>query len=162
DFAAGLHGTITLTSGELLITRSVTINGPGANKLSVNGNNASRIFDMTAGLNVAINGLTITHGFALGPGFPAPAVVNGLFGGGILNQGSNLTLSADVLSQNVVLGSSAYDGVLGGGLGSLDGDLTITGCTFTSNQALGGTSSKGYAFDGAIASEAGNVTISKI
>src|SRR5262249_32140626 len=35
DFAAGLHGTITLTSGELLLTRSVTINGPGANKLSV-------------------------------------------------------------------------------------------------------------------------------
>src|ERR1700682_4522709 len=54
DFAAGLHGTITLTSGELLITRSVTINGPGANKLSVSGNNASRVFDMTTGLNVVI------------------------------------------------------------------------------------------------------------
>ena len=114
----------------------------------------------TTGLNVAINGLTITHGFAAGPGFPVPGGVTGLLGGGILNQGSNLTLSADVLSQNVVLGSSATDFALGGGLGSLDGDLTITGCTFTGNQALGGTSSEGIAVGGAIASEAGNVTIS--
>jgi hypothetical protein len=30
DFASRLHGTITLTGGELLITNSVTINGPGA------------------------------------------------------------------------------------------------------------------------------------
>jgi hypothetical protein len=60
DFAAGLHGTITLSTGELLITRSVTINGPGANQLAVSGNNASRIFDMTSSLNVNINHLTIT------------------------------------------------------------------------------------------------------
>src|SRR5262245_23811297 len=46
-FAKGVSGTIKLTSGELLITDSVTINGPGANKLSVSGNNASRIFDIT-------------------------------------------------------------------------------------------------------------------
>src|SRR6516165_4332218 len=52
DFAAALTGTITLTSGELLITRSVTINGPGAGQLSVSGNNSSRVFDMTSGLNV--------------------------------------------------------------------------------------------------------------
>jgi hypothetical protein len=76
--------------------------------------------------HVAINGLTITHGFAHDQG------------GGILNQGSTLTLSADVLSQNVVLGSSAAAFALGGGLESLAGDLTIAGCTFTGNQALGG------------------------
>ena len=33
-FAKGLHGTITLTSGDLPISDSVTIDGPGANKLS--------------------------------------------------------------------------------------------------------------------------------
>src|SRR4029077_11648766 len=89
-FAKGLHGTITLTSGELLITDSVTINGPGANKLSVSGNNASRVFELAAGQDVTISGSTITHGFALDQG------------GGFLNDGSNLTLSADVLSGNVV------------------------------------------------------------
>jgi hypothetical protein len=34
-FAAGLQGTVRLTSGELLISDSVAINGPGANKISV-------------------------------------------------------------------------------------------------------------------------------
>src|SRR5262249_19808138 len=152
-------GTIKLTSGELLITDSVTINGPGANKLSVSGNNASRIFDITTGLDVAINGLTITHGFALGPLFPVPGGM-AVFGGGILNQGSNLTLSVDVLSQNVAMGSSAAYFAAGGALGSVDGDLTITICTFTGNQVLGGTSSAGSADGAAIGSAAGNLTIS--
>src|SRR5208282_3776631 len=41
-FAPGLHGTITLNSlsGELPINHSVTINGPGANRLSVSGDDA--------------------------------------------------------------------------------------------------------------------------
>src|SRR6266446_4715045 len=37
-FAKGVKGTITLTSGELLITHDLTINGPGADKLTVSGN----------------------------------------------------------------------------------------------------------------------------
>src|SRR5262249_49360320 len=37
-FAAGLTGTITLTQGELIITDSVTITGPGASALTVSGN----------------------------------------------------------------------------------------------------------------------------
>src|SRR5262249_53534847 len=61
QFAPGLHGTLTLTSGELAITDSVDISGPGANELGVSGNNASRIFEIAAGLNVTITGLTITH-----------------------------------------------------------------------------------------------------
>src|SRR5215510_6743883 len=33
-FAHGLHGTISLTSGELSITDDLTIDGPGVNKLT--------------------------------------------------------------------------------------------------------------------------------
>src|SRR5262249_35736336 len=40
----GLHGTITLTSGQLNVTDSVKINGPSAAQLAVSGNNASRVF----------------------------------------------------------------------------------------------------------------------
>ena len=75
-FAHGLHGTITLAS-ELQITDSVTIDGPGANKVTVSGNNASRVFEVDAGFNVTISGLTVSHGYAPN------------FGGGILNDGSN-------------------------------------------------------------------------
>jgi hypothetical protein len=74
DFSSKLKGeTITLTSGELLITDSVTIDGLGANQLAVSGNNASRVFEVATGLNVTISGLTITQGYALEQG------------GGILN-----------------------------------------------------------------------------
>src|SRR5262245_57279878 len=42
DFAT--TGTIALTSGQLDITDSLTINGPGASALTVSGNHASRVF----------------------------------------------------------------------------------------------------------------------
>ena len=62
-FANELHGTITLTSGELLISNSVTITGPGANKLAVSGNNASEVFNIS-GASASMSGLTITQGSA--------------------------------------------------------------------------------------------------
>ena len=37
-----MTGTIALTSGELDITGDLKINGPGADKLTVSGNNTSR------------------------------------------------------------------------------------------------------------------------
>src|SRR5438094_630357 len=51
DFAPGLQGTIALTSGELLITESVAIHGPGASRLAVSGNDASRVFEIASGQN---------------------------------------------------------------------------------------------------------------
>src|SRR5262249_43403506 len=102
-FARGLHGTIKLTSGDLSITDSVTVAGPGADRLAVSGNDASRVFEIAAGQTVAISGLTITHGFALDQG------------GGILNEGSDLTLTGDTLAQNVVLGSAVTNASRGGG-----------------------------------------------
>jgi hypothetical protein len=131
-FASGLAGTIKLTSGELPITDSVAIEGPGANLLAVSGNNASRIFEVKSGFNVTINGLTISHGY--GPDN----------GGGILNDGSNLTLSEDRLTQNEVYESVTGDGtVYGGALLSLGGTVTIAGCQITGNEALGATSNGG-------------------
>src|SRR6266481_9101464 len=51
DFDSSLNGqTITLTSGELLVDKSVTINGPGPNNLAVDGNYASRVLHVTGGV----------------------------------------------------------------------------------------------------------------
>src|SRR5712692_6267418 len=67
--ATGVSGTILLTSGELLVTRNVTILGPGPANLAVNGNANSRVFHITAGTLVfvpvpvvSISGLTVTNG----------------------------------------------------------------------------------------------------
>ena len=151
EFANGLHGTIMLTSGELLITANVTINGPGANWLSISGNHASRVFEIAAGLNVTVNGLTITDGYALEEA------------GGILNDGSNLTLAGDVLSQNKAIGSASNDfngGAFGGVLDSESGTLDITNCRISNNQALGGASAIGDAIGGGIEILAGSATVS--
>src|SRR5262249_47548468 len=78
--ATGVSGTILLTSGELQINHSVTINGPGAGNLAVNGNATSRVFHNFAA-NVTISGFTITNGFTESNG-----------GSGILNEGG-LTIS---------------------------------------------------------------------
>src|SRR5262245_11582951 len=55
-------GTITLTSGELSITDALSIEGPGANRLTVSGNDASRVFRIGSGVSVNIDDLTIAHG----------------------------------------------------------------------------------------------------
>src|SRR5215510_2137273 len=42
DFA--VTGTIGLTSGELLVDQNITISGPGADNLTLDGNAKSRVF----------------------------------------------------------------------------------------------------------------------
>ncbi len=127
-FAPGLHGTITLGS-ELPINHSVTINGPGAVRLSVSGNGAGRVFDISGSANVNISGLTITDGLATA-------------GGGILLDGSAaLSISHCTLSGNEAKGSLAGsvtvpDGDGGGIEDNSSAALTVTSCTFDSNMAV--------------------------
>src|SRR5215471_8649713 len=52
DFESSLNGqTITLTSGQLVVDNSVTISGPGANLLALDGNANDRIFSINPGGN---------------------------------------------------------------------------------------------------------------
>src|SRR3954454_22697440 len=52
-FDPGLAGrTITLTSDQLTIKKSLDIEGPGAGLLAISGNNANRVFDINEGLTV--------------------------------------------------------------------------------------------------------------
>jgi hypothetical protein len=59
-------GTISLISGELVIGKNVTIAGPGANRLSIDGGQelgSPATFHVVSGETVTISGLTITgHG----------------------------------------------------------------------------------------------------
>jgi hypothetical protein len=142
QFDSGLTGqTITLTSGELAITKHMDIEGPGPDKLAISGNNQSRVFEVSQNqqpVAVTIAGLTIENGFS----------TSGL-GGGILNVSSSLTLTNDVLSNNIVSGKTGPDhSASGGAIENGLGTLTISGCMFVGNQAL--ASDVGQAFGGAI------------
>ncbi len=55
-FSNTVTGTIILTNalGELLISKDVTLIGPGAKVLAISGNNAHRVFHLTNNANVNI------------------------------------------------------------------------------------------------------------
>src|SRR5436189_4387378 len=55
-------GTITLTTDELLVDKSITISGPGSDNLTVDGNHASHIFHVSGGVTATVAGLSISNG----------------------------------------------------------------------------------------------------
>ena len=65
----GRSGTITLVGGQIAVTESLTINGPGAAQLAISGGNAGRVFDLvdsgqadTVFTTLSIDGLTVRDG----------------------------------------------------------------------------------------------------
>src|SRR2546422_3141375 len=127
DFS--VTGTIMLTTGQLLVDKSVEILGPGANSLAIDGNAASRVFYIASGKTVSISGLTITNGSAD-------------LGGGIYHDHSTLTESSCTLSANSATGSTATG--LGSGVGIYNAGeyggatLSVSATTFTNNSATNG------------------------
>jgi hypothetical protein len=92
--ATGISGTILLTTGELLVSKSMTIAGSGPANLAVDGNAISRVFHIGSNAVVNIFGLTITNGFANGSGLES-------YGGGLYNGNGSVTLSNCSLSGNL-------------------------------------------------------------
>ena len=60
----GVTGAITLSTGELLVDKSITIQGPGSGNLTIDCNGVSRGFYVSSGVTATIAGLTITNGNA--------------------------------------------------------------------------------------------------
>jgi hypothetical protein len=151
-FGPSLAGqTITLTRGELAISKSLDIEGLGPDQLTVSGNHASRVFDVSAGVAVTVAGLTMTDGRADGS---APVLAS--TGGAILDFGT-LTLSDDVLSDSQAVGDAGTSPLgkpgraLGGALANLGtAPLTISRCAFLGNLALGADGSNGSGAGNAI------------
>ncbi|MEH1992861.1 DUF4347 domain-containing protein [Nostoc sp.] len=111
-FGDATPDTITLTSGELNITEGVIIQGTGAYKLTISGNNTSRIFNASASLS--IDGLKITGGNA------------GISNGGGIYSTSSVTVSNSNLSGNIA--------ALGGGIYSTS-SVIATNSTISGNTA---------------------------
>src|SRR5262249_17295402 len=127
NFATELTGqTITLTSGELVVNKSLAILGPGANHLTISGDDASRVFDITGGgLTVTIADLRIAHGRASR-------------GGGIDNAGSTLNLLRCTLSNNEAVGDPGGDSKGGAIFNEVGGTLRVIDSRLTGNLAIGG------------------------
>jgi hypothetical protein len=163
NFDSALNGqTITLTSGELLVNKSISINGPGADNLTVDGNHASRVFHTSRWVTATISGLTIANGDA-GVDHGGGGIQNdhatllvdnctvsgnhAAWGGGVHNDGSNSSASLTV-SNSTISGNSAGSA---GGIFNDGGDggatLTISNGTVSGNSAAfygGGIFNEGH------------------
>jgi uncharacterized repeat protein (TIGR01451 family) len=150
NFQAGLTGTITLTTGQLDISDSVDIQGPGAATIAVSGNNASRVFylyNSDATIDVRIAGLTVTQGSAnIGAGivdFDENLILEGVTitqnaatgdGGGLWADGFSMTLT---VNNSTISGNTSGDD--GGGIYVEDtgGTMNFNNSVISGNQAVG-------------------------
>jgi len=152
DFSVNLSGTIELDGDPLTIDKNLTIDGPGAAILAISGNTASpskksrvfHVFSETNDLDVTISGLSIINGDA-----------SNLSGGGVYNEGENLTILNCILDNNSAtegggiynsgimtfdhstLSNNATTGGSGGGVRN-EGTLHINNSTIAGNSAVSG------------------------
>lgn len=115
-----VSGTIALTTGALVVTDSLTIDGPGAASLTVSGSNVSGILvASSAGVTLAVEDVTLVNGRATS-------------GGAILNNQGTVVVVRSVLSQNRTTGGN------GGAIENIAGTATISDTTFSGNSAFAG------------------------
>jgi hypothetical protein len=136
SFASGLSGQITLANDLPTITQALDIQGPGADQITISGNDANRIFDLdpTPGDPVSISGLTLTGGSA------ASSSTAALRGGAILNETAHLTVSDSTISGNTgpSYGGGIYSGYPSSPTTGYLADLTVRRSTLSGNHTSQG------------------------
>jgi len=161
-FATNLSGAIiNLTSGKVLLEKSLTIDGSAlAGGITLNGNNAGDILEVASGNTVVLNSLTFTNASASGVLNSGAVTLNrcavvanwngidGESGQMTVNQsiitgnlGSGLFINSGVLTvnQSTIAGNLTTSGVYGGGIYNYQATATLNQCTIAGNSAdLGG------------------------
>ena len=126
-FQSGLAGTIVLSSGAILVSDSLAVEGPGATLLTLSGNGSQRIFtlDRTSGgrTTTVLSGLTFQNGSAND-------------GGAISTDGENLVV------RNATFRNS-HAKARGGAIRLADGDLTLEDVDFVGNASANGSAQGG-------------------
>jgi hypothetical protein len=119
-FDDSVTGTINLSRALPALSHSVSIEGPGANLLTVRRDTGGYygIFTVNNGTTVSIAGLTITNGNNVG----------GYYGNGISNNGGTLTLN------NATVSGNSGNGCIFNNNG---GTLTLNGSTVSGNSGDG-------------------------
>ena len=96
--------TILLGNTELVLNNAGTINivGPGADKVTIDGNNASRILVNSTGLVATVSGIRFTKGNGVG-------TTNTGRGGAIYNTGGNLTMNGVIINGNAAANGGGFN-----------------------------------------------------
>jgi predicted outer membrane repeat protein len=145
QFDAALTGQVILLATPINLTRALTIEGPGADKITISGGNRTRIFFATAA--VTLSGLNLKNGVGDGGAlqvlrararlmrcaFTDNAAPNGQ-GGAIYNPSSPVDFSDCTFSGNTASGF----GLGGAFAGSPNAPVSMTDCVFSRNSAHDG------------------------
>jgi CSLREA domain-containing protein len=118
-----LDSTLVLNGNSLVVDKNLTIIGHGAKRLTISGNQQSRVFHIRGNTTVTIRGLRIQDGF-VSQRLDEPG------GGGILNQGV-LVLEDIHLTGNRVVDDGG--GAEGGGIHNDRGVLSVSNATLNGN-----------------------------
>ena len=124
-FASGVTGSISVPGSFLgyAISNPLTVQGPGARLLAINGESRARAFEVSSA-NVVISGLTMSAGFSA-------------FNGGNIYNTGNLTLQECTVADGFATSTAGPDVGLGGGVyNAASATLTLNRCTFRNNTAL--------------------------
>jgi hypothetical protein len=144
-FQAGLTGTITLASDLPAITQPLTIQGPGASTIAIDGASNFRVFYLGVPDAVTISGLTLEHSSwaplsVKGGGTltaDSVALVNNATthnrGGGFYCHGTLSVLSSFTLTNSTVTGNTTTGGGGGGFAGGCNATIATT--TIANNSA---------------------------
>ncbi len=152
-FKSKLSGEISLQDSLDFILEPVEIVGPGARRVSVNGNDSRLLFVATdPGEDLTIAGLTLTGGHAR-PLFSSGGAIAAnsadltlsrmvirdnqaeLNGGAIAMFDGSLTIDSSTISGNSADSGVAFDNGYGGGIYATSSEVTITNSTISGNQA---------------------------
>ena len=137
NFAAAVNNqTITLANSRLIISRAVSINGPGADTLTIIAAANRHHFFIDGRTNgviaVNISGLKLTEGNANGGGTTTGGIDNGVRGGAIFNDSGTV-----VVDRVYFQGNRA---TFGGAVFNLSGNFTLRDSTLAGNTAASGGS----------------------
>lgn len=146
---------ILLTGGELVITDTLVLTGPGQDQLAIDANQQSRVLNIDGvAIDVALSGLAISGGATTGNNeFVDGSRETTHSGGGIRFESTGtLTLSNVTLSGNGTKGDRAR----GGGIFTRAGRVDLVDSTLSNNRTAGFG-----AFGGGIATSSGNVVLTK-
>jgi Right handed beta helix region len=138
DFDAGPQTIMMNVSsvGEIAITKAITIIGPGADLLTIDAFNGSRIFNFSGDTPKRLSGMRLHRGG-----------ISNAPGGAIDMVGGSLTLDQCAITDSVTQEDN------GGGIAVLVGTLTLNRCTLSGNSAAGVTQNFGgaiYAVNSAV------------
>lgn len=123
----GSAQTVELSLGEIVITGTngtLTINGTGANMLTIDGNNSGRILSIN-NATAFINDMTFTGGNGVG-------ALNTGRAGAIYNAGSTTVINNSVITGNTAANGGGLNNAAAG-TPSVNGDLTLNNCIVSNN-----------------------------